>query len=164
MGSSRLTIGVALVVTGLIAVGIFIAHGAQVPEEAEFVGTAKCRLCHLQQYRTWQQTKHSSNFEVLIGPERSEPDCVRCHVTGYGKPGGFVSEEESPHMTNVGCESCHGPGSAHLEAARVAPATGTWDTKIDKVPAGSACLKCHNPHVRQKERAEQLRQERGAGQ
>jgi len=124
------------------------------------VGASKCQLCHLKQHRSWKQTKHASNFEVLIGPEREDPDCVKCHSTGFGEPGGFVSEEETPNLESVGCEACHGPGSAHIEAAKKSAGAENWDKKIDKVPQ-QACIKCHNPHVNQKERAEELRKKRG---
>ena len=47
--------------------------------------------------------------------------CVRCHVTGYGLPGGYPAivegkewtaeeKERAARMEGVGCESCHGPG------------------------------------------------------
>ena len=32
---------------------------------------------------------------------------------GYGKPGGFRSEHETPGLKEPGCEVCHGPGSIH---------------------------------------------------
>jgi hypothetical protein len=51
-----------------------------------------------------------------------EPACVACHVTGYGKPGGYPevgkewTEEEklrAPLLEGVGCEACHGPGEKY---------------------------------------------------
>jgi len=40
----------------------------------------------------------------------ADADCLRCHTTGYGKPGGFTSIAETPDMANVQCEECHGAG------------------------------------------------------
>ena len=40
--------------------------------------------------------------------------CYSCHTTGYGKPGGFTSVEETPELKNAGCEVCHGPGGTHV--------------------------------------------------
>jgi hypothetical protein len=41
--------------------------------------------------------------------------CYFCHTTGYGKPGGFISPEKTPHLKNAGCEVCHGPGEFHVK-------------------------------------------------
>ena len=156
---SRLVIGAVVSLLGIIIAGTLISYAAGVPKTAKFVGTGKCRLCHLKEYKTWKKTKHAKNFNTLQGPERSDPKCVKCHVTGFGKPGGFVSEKETPKMKNVGCESCHGPGSAHVEVAKDAPKSGKWDTKTNKVPQNT-CVNCHNPHINQKENAEKLRKAR----
>src|SRR5206468_12752359 len=51
------------------------------------------------------------------GDKWKDPECVRCHVTGYHQPGGFDDPEKSPHMTNVQCEICHGMGGGHPEGA-----------------------------------------------
>ena len=145
-----MAIALLVFVGGLIAV-------AGVPDEAEYVGSKKCKLCHLKETKTWKATKHANNFEVLEGEERSNPDCVKCHTTGYGKPGGFVSEEDTPNLTSTGCEACHGAGSEHAAAAKKAGSSKDWDKMIDKTPK-NACISCHNPHVRQGERAKKLRE------
>jgi hypothetical protein len=38
------------------------------------------------------------------------PECVVCHVVGYGAEDGYVSAQETPHLACVGCEACHGRG------------------------------------------------------
>jgi hypothetical protein len=50
---------------------------------------------------------------VGLDPERDyrdDADCLPCHSTGHGQPGGFVSSRQTPHMGGVQCEACHGPG------------------------------------------------------
>lgn len=133
------------------------------PKGAKYVGAKKCRSCHPKPYKTWRKTKHYKTFKKLEGGEKKNPDCLKCHTTGYGQPGGFVSEEETPKMTGTGCESCHGRGSAHIEAAKNAPETGKWDKMISKVPLGTACANCHNPHISQKARIKKLRAEGKTG-
>jgi hypothetical protein len=49
------------------------------------------------------------------GDYRKDPFCLSCHVTGYGKTGGFENLEETPGLTGVQCEMCHGPGSIYSE-------------------------------------------------
>lgn len=136
-----------------------LAAVAAAPEPAgTYAGAPACKACHFQQFRTWSKSKHATNFSVLRESEQKNPECLKCHTTGYGRPSGFASVEKTPALTNTGCEACHGPGSAHVEAAKNAPATGTWDKKIPRIIA-SSCIQCHNPHVNQKERIAAMRGE-----
>jgi hypothetical protein len=63
-------------------------------------------------------------------------ECLQCHATGYGQPGGFVSVEETPYLQNLGCESCHGPGSVHADSGDPADIVG--DITV------TDCERCHN--------------------
>ena len=112
----------------------------------------------MKQYKSWQKTKHATVFAQLQGDEVKKADCIKCHTTGYGQPGGFTSVELTPNLENVQCEACHGQGSAHIEAAKSAPESGDWDKKINKVPQ-NVCVDCHNPHINRKEMAEKSRAE-----
>ncbi len=126
------------------------------PADATYVGTKKCRSCHSSEYKVWRKTKHGTNFDILHGDEKKNAECLKCHTTGFGKPGGFVSEDASAGLESTGCESCHGPGSAHVTAAKDAPEEGAWEKKISKTPQNT-CIDCHNPHVNRKENAAKLR-------
>ncbi|MBU4186388.1 MAG: cytochrome c family protein, partial [Proteobacteria bacterium] len=77
----------------------------------------KCKDCHAEHVETYSRWKYSRNFRILEmrGKDR-DPECLRCHTTGYGKPGGFVDIEKTPDMKNVQCEACHGPASLHVDA------------------------------------------------
>ncbi len=151
------------VLIGMLLLGLgvttgIVALGGGAPAEAKFVGSAKCRSCHLKAYMTWKKSKHAKVYDQLEGDEKTNADCLKCHTTAYGKPGGFTSEDATPHMKNVGCETCHGAGSTHCEVSKDhkdEPKTAVWDRKIDLKP--TACGNCHNPHVNQKKRVEELR-------
>jgi hypothetical protein len=107
-------------------------------EDAKYEGSKSCQKCHFKEYSTWQKTKMAKAFETLkpnafveekkaakLDPAKDytkDAKCVSCHVTGYGKPGGYpelvdgkewTTEEKTraPLFEGVGCESCHGPGS-----------------------------------------------------
>lgn len=96
-----------------------------------YVGTRKCKTCHLKEYRSWEKTQMARAFDLLrpgVAPESKkraqldpkkdythETKCLPCHTTGYGKPGGFVSAERTPDLAGVQCEECHGPGSEYLQ-------------------------------------------------
>ena len=129
---------------------VFVYGADTIPKSAKYVGSKSCRSCHTKQYKTWRKTKHYKTFSHLKDSEAKDPECLKCHSTGYGKPGGFVSKEETPKLASTGCEACHGPGSAHAEAAKDAPDDGKWeDPNYPKVAPGS-CVACHNPHVAHK--------------
>ena len=43
--------------------------------------------------------------------QEENPDCLPCHATAMGKPGGFP--QKGVDLSGVQCESCHGPGEGH---------------------------------------------------
>ncbi|MCF0234258.1 MAG: hypothetical protein HUK22_04685, partial [Thermoguttaceae bacterium] len=92
----------------------------------KFVGTRKCQSCHEDSYRVWARSKHATAWKSLTDtatpPRDFDPECIGCHVDGweglqhFPYADGFISEAETPHLMNVGCESCHGPGEKHVAA------------------------------------------------
>jgi len=100
-----------------------------------YVGSAVCRNCHRSAYDVWMQSNHARAYATLQKVKReNDPECLDCHVTGFGRPTGFVSMFSTSRLKDVQCESCHGPGSLH--AAHPAPGYGRLAT-----PAG--CTFCH---------------------
>lgn len=80
-----------------------------------FVGTDKCIDCHEDEYAFWKKTKHAHAWGTLEGQGKHfDLTCVGCHTVGYQRPGGFCRLKDVGVLKNVGCESCHGPGSKHL--------------------------------------------------
>ncbi len=132
---------------------------------ATYVGAKKCKACHMKQYKAWKKTKMSTSFENLkpgvkadekkkagLDPDKdytTDADCLKCHTTGYGKPGGFKSVAETPKLANVQCEACHGPGSKYrkimkknkkfkLDEVKAVGYVFPSDAKAEK-----ECLVCH---------------------
>lgn len=156
-----------LVCAGFIAANVL--HADPPPPEAKYVGAKKCRLCHMKGgiYKRWEAMKHATNFEELKPEHYAMKDpktgkmCLECHTTGYGEPSGFKSVEETPELTSVGCEACHGPGSVHIEWVKKnrkglrekdPEALKQLAAGIDKNP-GARCVHCHNPHISYEEYA-----------
>jgi hypothetical protein len=102
-------------------------------------------VCHFKEYRSWKKTKHAKAWDNLPEKDRSRPECYRCHVTGYDRSGGYLSDEETPQLRGVQCEACHGPGDVHAEVAKEEESEEKIDALIDKVPQNT-CNECHNAH------------------
>ncbi len=108
-----------------------------------YVGSKKCKACHKEIYKSWKETSHVGAFETLSDSNAVEnKDCLPCHTTGYGKDGGFVDTSSTPKLVDVGCESCHGPGSDYKKTSIMkdiekAKAAGLV------IPTEETCTECH---------------------
>jgi hypothetical protein len=134
------------------------------PTDRQFVGSDACLECHDGDYAIWKKTSHGHALDSLTHPgERSEvprhfdPECISCHVVGWNPQkylpyvSGYLSLEQTPHLHHVGCESCHGPGSAHV-AAEKGEGNPTqenidWYREEVRLPLAEAekkCMECHD--------------------
>jgi len=80
----------------------------------DYVGTEVCAACHEEQFKSFSRTKHSK-----LGDMKSWKGKVQ------------------------GCESCHGPGKAHVDAS--GDKTKIISFKVlDQKTASESCLVCHS--------------------
>jgi hypothetical protein len=146
----------------IFTTAFFVLISADV-QAADYVGAKKCKACHMKQYKAWKKTNMATSYENLkagakaaektkagLDPNKdytTDPDCLRCHTTGYGKPGGFKSFAETPKLINVQCESCHGPGADFKKIMKK-----NKQFKLDEVKAAGLlipdetnnnCMECH---------------------
>ncbi len=107
-----------------------------VAEGLTFTGSTACKRCHEYEYDKWSTKAHANAFASLkaVGSDY-DPECVICHVVGMEYESGFITEDKTPHLKDVGCETCHGPGSKH---ASTSGQTATTQPQM-------ACLDCHTP-------------------
>ncbi len=141
----------------------------------KYVGSMKCKVCPNkvekgQQYKIWESGVHARSYQTLLSdeskkiaakqglktaPEKS-PECLRCHVTGWGAAGGYSLDVDAANaravkvnndLARVGCEACHGPGNAYKsKKTMLLVHAGDIDckdlglVKIDE----TACTSCHN--------------------
>jgi peroxiredoxin len=99
-----------------------------------FSGSDACAVCHEKEADTWLLTGHGHAFDTLVKHAAdAKPECVGCHVVGFGKPGGYTISPRTPDFENVGCESCHGRGGPHLSPGFVT--AGNYEP---------VCLTCHD--------------------
>ena len=133
-----------------------------------------CKSCHYKEWKSWKKTKMAKAFKSLmpgvsaeiktkykLDPDKDytkDPDCLICHTTGFGLPGGYPVSMKVPYkirkaakQTKGGtCESCHGPGSKYApvhkeieDKARPYTEDEFYAVGEHKVDA-QICMNCHN--------------------
>ncbi len=134
---------------------------AEPPNGAKYVGAEKCGECHTLAYDVWVETPHAHAFESLVHgrehekdpiPRIYDPECLVCHVVGWDPQrvipfrSGYVSQKKTPHLLNVQCENCHGPGSRHVERAEAdAEDLLRDDVRVTVEQARkNLCIRCHD--------------------
>ncbi len=111
-------------------------------QQATYAGIDKCKNCHPKNYEAFSHRKFDKSWQILeMKGKTKDPECLKCHTTGFGEPGGFVSEEATPHLKYKQCEACHGPGSLHMSN----PADKEFRKTIapHKYSNENICIKCH---------------------
>lgn len=124
------------------------------PEEGQpfYIGTNNCATCHVSEHEFWQKTAHARAVQTLEERDKLfDQTCISCHVVGYEKPGGSVmgtlryeaklgERTIEKDLENVGCESCHGPGSQHAQLPVDPSGVPQF---IHRQPAVNDCMQCH---------------------
>jgi len=129
----------------------------------KFIGNDACIQCHKKEGLSWSKRRHAKAFESLkpgkrkvakkrvgMDPEKDytkDKVCLRCHTTGYRKPGGFRNIKSTPAMKGIGCEACHGAGSKYKALHDEKPNFTEDEAKAvgELYPSqdGSICDNCH---------------------
>ena len=56
-----------------------------------YSGQDRCAVCHEKEHIQWSLTGHADAFKSVQRKGREDdPACVSCHVTGWGKTGGYA--------------------------------------------------------------------------
>ncbi len=160
----------------LLAVGSHVAVALVAGDDSkyEYVGSKKCKMCHVKLYKSWAKTKMGKAFDILkpghskeakekfnIDVDKdytSDATCLKCHTVGYDEPGGYQTPDpedkkavrKAKALQGVGCESCHGPGSAYIDvfkdilmSKRKYKVEELYAVGLRKVDE-SGCITCHN--------------------
>jgi hypothetical protein len=105
-----------------------VLHPSQVlNKDAKYAGSQSCVGCHNgpvhngvdNSWTVYADSKHNQAYNALAkiakrpSLRQFDGECIRCHTVGYDYISGFKDEVKTPALVNVGCESCHGPGSLH---------------------------------------------------
>jgi predicted CXXCH cytochrome family protein len=108
-----------------------------------------CGNCHVSQQNQWETTAHANAFAAAanLSPQQAQV-CAVCHgVSHIGNDtdaaGGWPATGHGRYQ-DVQCESCHGPGEAHVRN----PDGGTAVEMLARVNAGvdmnGTCAECHS--------------------
>ena len=139
-----------------------------------YVGTKKCKKCHIKQHKSWDKTRMSKAFDILKPGNSADmkkkfkldvdkdyttdKQCLKCHTVGFGQAGGYATPDPSDKksvrtakkLEGIGCESCHGPGSEYVPIfEEIMKSKRKY--KVDELYAAGltkigpeVCLTCHN--------------------
>jgi hypothetical protein len=136
--------------------------GDRLPE-FEYVGSKACAECHMaratgSQYVAWMQSGHGRAYWELktewakflasirdeykdIEEPANEWRCIKCHVTGAQDHDAKFAAEFTEHE-GVGCEACHGPGSAYIDPEIMADRERFLNNG-GRIPDERTCRTCH---------------------
>ena len=127
--------------------------------EAKYVGSDRCERCHKSEYKVWEKSYHAHAYKTLVDVKHPslrqfDGECISCHVigfehnTGYGDALKAGNVERAKMLRNVGCESCHGPGSEHIRNKnnkKIHMAMNPWKHRPNpKLAMDTFCQKCHD--------------------
>jgi len=92
-----------------------VKNSAAVQANADhYLGYELCARCHKAEYEQWRTTSHSIAWNTLTTVKHdADPACIGCHVVGYKENGGYQAPTDSPRLSGVQCENCHGMGTRH---------------------------------------------------
>ena len=123
-----------------------------------YVGVDGCKMCHRSEAKgnqagKWAESPHAKGFTGLasdkakeiaqvagVGNPQEADECLSCHVTGHG-----AEEKGSRYKVEdgVGCESCHGAGSAYNKMNIMRDPEASVANGMLAVTEAT-CTKCHN--------------------
>lgn len=122
------------------------------PTGQSYTGAKQCSSCHFKQYMAWKKSKHAKDaWDAMPEKYRTDPECLKCHATGFGQATGFKDAASTPNLTGTSCEACHGPGSKHEEVCKKYANKKKLDPAEEKEARDSiyrvlpqnVCVSCH---------------------
>ena len=138
---------------------LFLAGGSLTAQDFEYIGAAKCKMCHNkpatgQQFKIWSEGPHakameslSSEQEMAIAKEKgiadpsTDPSCIKCHSTF-----GSIAEDVNIGVKiteGVSCETCHGPGIKYKTNTIMKDRAKSIENGLI-IPDEKVCKGCHN--------------------
>ena len=74
-----------------------------------------CRNCHQTQYKHWLNGAHAGAYQSIRKEKKTKLlKCISCHITGFGRPDGFININLTKNLSGVHCSECHLTIRQHL--------------------------------------------------
>jgi len=158
----HLLVGVtaALAVSACVKDNTGPAGGTKPVKDVSFVGYSTattqqttCGNCHVLKQQSWAKTGHANAWKDLQASGHASDACYKCHTTNgltniaQDSAGYFAAATSAKdYFKDVQCESCHGPGAAHVttpDETQPIPYFTSYDST-----KGVGCGECHSgpPH------------------
>jgi predicted CXXCH cytochrome family protein len=109
-----------------------------------------CGNCHTSTNSQWKSSRHATAYATIADIPDAADNCGSCHavsergnVVGLTTTGGWSTVQDDAYK-NVQCESCHGPGLAHVTNPED---ESTWPlARIDitEETEAASCGNCHS--------------------
>jgi hypothetical protein len=129
--------------TGITFASFIKSQDAAMPDQE---GLLRVRLSWFPNLKQWFVTPKDEDLRPTDEPHalmgQHGRSCLGCHVVRL-EDSTVVPERR---FYGVGCESCHGPGSAHIAAARTPGATDLKVERLGALPSNNLvalCDRCH---------------------
>lgn len=130
-----------------------------------YVGSGACRECHSGPdgsggpYTAWANGRHHTAWSTLttdvarglaasreeyrdITEPSEDQRCLMCHVTAAQNPSAQWAPDGDGNDEGVGCEACHGPGSAYI-TLEVMSDREAYLANGGRIPDELTCRMCH---------------------
>jgi predicted CXXCH cytochrome family protein len=107
-----------------------------------------CGNCHVGHQRDWKTTAHAGAWASLVGSGHQVESCNACHsVSDKGNlataPAGYSRVADSAYH-DVQCESCHGPGYAHVLEPDLPGNVPLARLRVTNANDQAGCAECHS--------------------
>lgn len=139
-----LAILLALAIIAAFTTAVMAEEKADAKKAHDFIGAKKCKMCHKQQYASWEKTKMAKALDLLKPEEQKDPKCAPCHMTGTSVKGVLLE--------GVQCEACHGAGADYKKKKIMKDKKLAMENGLMEVTE-EVCLKCHikegNPNYKE---------------
>jgi RecJ-like exonuclease len=122
------------VVWSVLGLALLVVAAASVQAQGHaYTGAEKCKMCHKQQFTSWQTTTHAKATEAAkASTERKfDASCLKCHATN-----------SSETLSGVQCEACHGPGADYQKMSIMKDKNAAVANGLI-IPTQATCDGCH---------------------